>query len=210
MSVRESEPDLPVLPIAEDEVVEGVLKDEIIVLTGLFGGDDGNSAIADAGARALTIGKGTVARAVLRAGGEVKGSITKKKKPKYLVVGHDPGNTKIKAARAAGIRLITVAGLATVLSGATEEPEEAKLHGVRYSDGYQKPYEPTPPLYSPLSLAPAGPGGGADFLGESTSSALAVTSPLPTRARTKPPAAPSKPSAERLAPRLRMRDIVEI
>ena len=92
---EESELELPTLPIAQEDVVEGVLKDEFIVLTGVFAGDDGNEAIADAAARALSVGKGTVASAILKAGGEVKGSITKKKKPKFLVVGHAPGNTKI-------------------------------------------------------------------------------------------------------------------
>ena len=188
---------LPTLPIAQEDVVEGVLKNEFIVLTGKFAGDDGNPAIADTAARALSLGKGTVASAILKAGGEVKSSITKKKKPKYLVVGREPGNTKIKAARAAGIKLITVKGLAKVLLGSNEEPEEAQLHGVEYSRGYQKPYEPTVPLYSPtrpdgLTAAeykPMSPseceavlsasGGGADFLGEASSSAMAVTSPQP-------------------------------
>lgn len=174
---EESELPLPTLPIAHDEVVEGVLKDEFIVLTGLFGGDGGNAAVADLGARALTVGKGTVASAILKAGGEVKGSITKKKKPRFLVVGHAPGNTKLKAARDAGIPLITIKGLATVLSGSSEEPERAKLHGVRYSEGYQKLAD----LASATAVreSPTPPGGGADFLGEASSSAMAVTSPQP-------------------------------
>ena len=197
---EQSELEPPDLPIALDDVVEGTLKDEFVVLTGVFAGDDGNEAIADPAARTLSAGKGTVASAVLKAGGEVKGSITKKKKPKYLVVGHAPGNTKIKAARAAGIKLITVKGLATVLSGSTEAPEEANLHGVEYSRGYQKPkdYVPTSPLYSPTrpgglaadeykpmspstcaAVLRASGGGGADFLGEASSSAMAVTSPQP-------------------------------
>lgn len=195
---EEPESQLPALSIPEDEVVDGVLKGEFIVLTGLFGGDGGNSAIADAGARALSAGKPTLARAILKAGGEVKPSITKNKKPKYLVVGHAPGQKKLKDARAAGIAMITINGLATVLSGSKEKPEEANLHGVRYSDGYKKPYEPTSPLYSPTrpcgitatEYKPMSPvaaceavvrahGGGADFLGEASSSAVAVTSPQP-------------------------------
>ena len=176
---EESELPLPTLPIAHDDVVEGVLKDEFIVLTGVFGGDDGNEAIADLAARKLSVGKGTVASAILRAGGEVKGAITKKKKPKYLVVGHAPGNNKIKDARKLGVTMITVKGLATVLSGSTEEPEKANLHGVRYSDGYQKPAEPELATAMPVRESPTPPEGGADFLGEASSSALAVTSPQP-------------------------------
>ena len=176
---EESELEPPTLPIAYDDVIEGVLKDEFIVLTGIFAGDDGNPAIDDPAARALSAGKGTVASAILRAGGTVKGAITKKKKPKYLVVGHAPGKTKLEAAMKAGIEMITTKGLATVLSGSTEEPEKAKLHGVRYSDGYQKPAEPELDTTMPVRESPTPPEGGADFLGEASSSALAVTSPQP-------------------------------
>ena len=173
---EESELPLPTLPIALDDVVEGTLKDEFIVLTGVFGGDDGNPAIADPAARKLNVGKGTVASYVLKAGGEVKTSITKKKPPKYLVVGHAPGNDKIRNARKQGVPMITVKGLATVLSGSKEKPEQANLHGVRYSDGYKKVVEPEP---APVRESPTPPDGGADFLGEASSSAMAVTSPQP-------------------------------
>jgi len=205
MSVRttfeEPEPEPPTLPIALDDVVEGVFKDEFIVLTGVFAGDDGNETITDPAARALSAGKGTVARAILKAGGEVKGSITKKKKPRYLVVGHAPGKTKLEAAMKAGIEMITVKGLATKLSGSKEEPEKAQLHGVRYSDGYQTtlPFKPSPaPTYTP------GPstGGGADFLGEASSSAMAFTSPASS------PMPPKKLAAG--APARRPQDVVEI
>ena len=133
----------PKVPIELDAVVDGVLNNEHVVLTGLFDGDGGDG---------LTLGKPDVAKLILRAGGEVKGSIGKKKPPKYLVVGADPGKTKLEQAKAAGVKLITAKGLATVLSGSTEAVEEANLHGVQYSRGYQPPA-----LES---------GGGADFLGE--------------------------------------------
>ena len=158
-------------------MVEDTLKDEFIVLTGVFAGDDGNEAITDPAARKLSAGKGTVASAILRAGGEVKGAITKKKKPKFLVVGHAPGNTKLKQAREQGVPMITVKGLATVLSGSNQEPEKANLHGVRYSDGYQKQLAEPEPV--PVRESPTPPDGGADFLGEALSSAMAVTSPQP-------------------------------
>jgi hypothetical protein len=198
---EEPEPEPPTLPIALDDVVEGTLKDEFIVLTGVFAGDDGNPAIDDPAARALSAGKSTIASAILKAGGEVKGAITKKKPPKYLVVGHAPGKTKLEAAMKAGIKMITVKGLATKLSGSTEEPEEAKLHGVRYSDGYQTtlPFKPSPaPTYTPTPRD----GGGADFLGEATSSAMAVTSPVSS------PMPPKKLAAR--APTRRPQDVVEI
>ena len=196
---EEPEPEPPTLPIALEDVVEDTLKDEFIVLTGVFAGDDGNEAIDDPAARALSAGKGTVASAILKAGGEVKGAITKRKKPKYLVVGHAPGNNKIKDARKQGVPMITVKGLATVLSGSNEEPEQANLHGVRYSDGYQTtlPFKPSPaPTYTP------GPGGGADFLGETSSSVMAVTSPASSPVRTKKPVA--------RAPARRPQEVVEI
>ena len=192
-----SEP--PTMPIAHEDVVEGVLKDEFVVLTGVFAGDDGNPAIDDPAARKLSAGKGTVASAILRAGGEVKSAITKRKKPKFLVVGHAPGNNKITQARAQGVPMITVKGLATVLSGSTEAPEEAKLHGVRYSDGYQTtlPLKPSPePTYS------LGPGAGADFLGEASSSVMAVTSPASS------PMPPKKLAAR--PPARRPQEVVEI
>ena len=194
-----SELEPPTLPIALDDVVEGVFKDEFIVLTGVFAGDDGNGAIDDPAARALSAGKGTVATAILKAGGEVKPAITKRKKPKYLVVGHAPGKTKLEAAMKAGIKMITAKGLATVLSGSKEDPEEANLHGVRYSGGYQTalPFKPSPaPTYTP------GPGGGADFLGEASSSVMAVTSPMSSPM-------PAKKLAVR-PPARRPHDVVEI
>lgn len=49
---------------------------------------------------------------------------------------------RVSFVRAQGVPMITVKGLATVLSGANEEPEQANLHGVRYSDGYQKVVDP--------------------------------------------------------------------
>ena len=203
MSVRDIheqlEPEPPTLPIALEDVVEGVLKDEFIVLTGVFAGDDGNNAIDDPAARALSAGKGTIASAILKASGEVKGAITKRKKPKYLVVGHAPGKTKLTQAREQGVPMITAKGLATVLSGSKEAPEEAKLHGVRYSDGYQTtlPFKPSPaPTFTP------GPGGGADFLGEASSSVMAVTSPMSSPM-------PAKKLAAR-APVQRPQEVVEI
>ena len=98
--------------------------------------------------------------------------------------------------------MITAKGLATVLSGSKEEPEEAKLHGVRYSDGYQTtlPFKPsTVPTYSP---GPGGGGGGADFLGEASSSVMAVTSSMSLPMHAKKPAA--------RAPTLRPHEVVEI
>lgn len=175
---EESELAPPELPIALDDVVEGVLKDEFVVLTGVFAGDDGNPAIADAAARKLSVGKGAVASAILRAGGEVKSAITKRKKPRFLVVGHAPGNTKIKAAMKAEIEMITVKGLATVLSGSKEDPERANLHGVRYSDGYRK--QIAEPESAPVRESPTPPDGGADFLGEALSSPMdAAAQPQP-------------------------------
>ena len=97
----------------------------------LVGGDDGEPSTTDPIARALSLGKPTVAGAILKAGGEVKGQVNKKKKPLFLVVGHLPGKTKVEAARAGGVKMITVKGLATVLSGSSEAPEEANVSGKR-------------------------------------------------------------------------------
>ena len=204
MSVRTTfeapEPEPPKLPIALDDVAEGVLENEYIVLTGVFAGDDGDPKIADPAARKLNAGKATVEKAIRKAGGAVKDGIGKRQKPKYVVVGHLPGFKKTTSATDARVPMITVKGLATVLSGSNEEPERANLHGVRYSDGYQStlPFKPSPaPTYTP------GPsGGGADFLGESSSSAMAVTSPVSSPVRTKKPAA--------RAPARRPQDVVEI